>query len=163
MLTRNAAVFTYKLFDVKTVNLISAPLQPGRNEITVDFDYAGQGYAKGSNLTLKVNDKAVANDHLPASPPAIFSINETFDVGIDTGSAPDGYPEGALIGNPYTKGKIVDVRIELRCIQDAPSKGGASNHWRGSLKRPVHRARNIDPIGRSRRTATAEGSLGHLR
>jgi len=48
------------------------------------------------------------------SPPAYYSINETFDVGIDTGSAGGRYPENAEQGYPLKNVKIGGVTIELR-------------------------------------------------
>lgn len=106
--------FTYRIFDLKTVDLKGAPLAPGANKLRVDFDYDGKGYGKGGKLTLSVNGQPVASDTVPASPLAYFSINETFDVGLDTGSAGGKYPAGAPLGYPYADGKIDQVTIELR-------------------------------------------------
>ncbi|MDD3797791.1 MAG: arylsulfatase [Novosphingobium sp.] len=106
--------FTYRMFELKTVDLKGDPLPPGENKLKVDFDYDGKGFAKGGKLTLSVNGQPVASDTLPATPPAMFSINETFDVGIDTGSAAGKYPEGAPLGYPYEDGKIDEVTIDLR-------------------------------------------------
>ncbi|MGH6782317.1 MAG: arylsulfatase, partial [Sphingomonadaceae bacterium] len=107
-------VFTYRLFDIKTVDLVGAPLPAGRNTLRVDFDYDGKGFAKGGKLNLLVNGKPAASDTIPASPPSMFSINETFDVGIDTGSAAGRYPESAPLGYAITGAKIDGVTIELR-------------------------------------------------
>ena len=85
-------VFTYRLFDIKTVDLVGEPLAPGKNVLRVNFDYAGKGFGKGGQLNLLVNDKPVATDSLPATPMAFFSINETFDVGADYGSPVAEYP-----------------------------------------------------------------------
>ena len=106
--------FTYRLFEVKTVDLKGAPLAPGANTLRVDFDYDGKGYARGGKLTLSVNGQPVASDTLPTSPPSMFSINETFDVGIDTGSAAGKYPANAPLGYAFKQGKIDRVTIELR-------------------------------------------------
>ncbi|SNS65724.1 arylsulfatase [Sphingomonas laterariae] len=107
-------VFTYRLFDLKTVNLVGAPLPAGRNALRVDFDYDGKGFAKGGKLSLLVNGAPAASDTIPASPPSMFSINETFDVGLDTGSAAGRYPETAPLGYPIAGAKIDGVTIELR-------------------------------------------------
>lgn len=107
--------FTYRLFDMKTVDLVgSTPLPAGRHVLKVDFDYAGTGYAKGADLKLEVNGQAAGQERLPASPPAFFSISETFDVGVDTGSAAGRYPSDAAIGYPFTGGSIERVDIHLR-------------------------------------------------
>ncbi|WP_198360976.1 arylsulfatase [Sphingomonas sp. KC8] len=107
-------VFTYRLFDIKTVDLVGEPLAPGKNVLRVNFDYAGKGFGKGGQLSLLVNDKQAATDSLPATPMAFFSINETFDVGLDTGSAAGRYPENAPIGYAFTGGTIGRVDVEQR-------------------------------------------------
>ncbi|WP_156495567.1 sulfatase-like hydrolase/transferase, partial [Croceicoccus estronivorus] len=106
--------FTYRLFELKTVNLKGDPLPSGENNLQVDFDYDGEGYGKGGTLSLSVNGKVVANDTLPATPLAMFSIDETFDVGVDTGSPAGKYPEDAPVGYAYKGGQIEKVTIDLR-------------------------------------------------
>lgn len=108
-------VFTYRLFSLKTVELAGADaLSPGAHELQVDFDYDGGGYAKGGLLQLKVDGKVVGEDRLPATPPAFFSIHETFDVGVDTGSYAGHYPQQAAIGYPAPQGLVERVDIRLR-------------------------------------------------
>ncbi len=111
---RRRPTFRYQLFDLKTVELRGTPLAAGAHSLRVDFDYAGGGYAKGGQLRLSVDGKPAADDSLPATPPAFFSINETFDVGLDTGSPAGRYPPSAPIGNPFTGGTIGKVDIDLR-------------------------------------------------
>ncbi len=106
--------FTYRLFEMKTVDLKGAPLKPGAAKLRVDFDYDGKGYAKGGKLTLSVDGQPVASDTLPATPPSMFSIDETFDVGIDTGTPAGKYPAGAPLGYRFENGAIDQVTIELR-------------------------------------------------
>jgi len=107
--------FTYRLFDVKTVDLAgAAPLSPGKHTLEVAFDYDGGGYAKGGNLRFLVDGQPAGQDRLPTSPPAFFSISETFDVGVDTGSPAGKYPANAPVGYPFEGGKIEKVDIDLR-------------------------------------------------
>lgn len=106
-------VFSYIAFEAKKVQLVGPTLADGKHELTVQFDYAGGGYAKGGKLTLLVDGKAAASDTLPATPVAFFSINETFDVGVDTGTAAGNYPKNAAIGYPFTNGHIEQVAIEI--------------------------------------------------
>lgn len=106
--------FTYRVYDIKTVDLKGPPLSVGASKLRVDFDVAeGKGYNRGGKLTLSVDGKPVASDTLPASPP-MYSINETFDVGIDTGSPAGKYPAGSPLGYAFTNGAIDDVTIEQR-------------------------------------------------
>jgi len=106
--------FTYRVFDLKSVTLVGAPLPAGTHALELDFDYAGPGYARGATLKLLVDGTQAAADSVPASPPAFFTIDETFNVGVDMGSPAGHYPDDAGVGYRYTGGRIEDVTIELR-------------------------------------------------
>lgn len=108
-------VATYRLFDLKTVTLRgSAPLAPGRHELLLNFAYDGAGFAKGGALSLAVDGATVGSDRLPASPPALYTIDEGFDVGIDRGSPVGTYPADALLGYAFTGGTIDAVTISAK-------------------------------------------------
>ncbi len=107
-------VFTYRNFEVNTVNLIGQPLPAGANKLEVHFDSSGPGYGKGGKLRLVANGQAAGSDDLPLTSPGAFSINETFDVGLDTGSAAGFYPEDAAPGFRFEGGELKDVTITLR-------------------------------------------------
>ena len=49
-----------------------------------DFKYDGPGFGKGGTGVLKVDDQEVANNTAPHTAPFLLTIDETFDVGIDT-------------------------------------------------------------------------------
>jgi arylsulfatase len=85
--------YVYNLFG-KTVTTIvgSKPLAAGERRIEIRFDYDGGGYGRGAGLRLLVDGKSVAKGRIERSAPAIFSIDETFDVGTDTGSPAGRYP-----------------------------------------------------------------------
>ena len=68
------------------------PLPPGRARIELRFDYDGGGLGKGANLRLLVDGDRVAEGRIEASVPGFFSVDETFDVGTDTGSPAGAYP-----------------------------------------------------------------------
>lgn len=105
--------FTYRLFGLKTVTLRGEPLGPGKHELRFDFNYDGAGFARGGGLVLSVDGKQAAADKVPASPPAIYTIDETFDVGIDRGSPVADYP-ASLPGYGFDGGAIEGVTISLR-------------------------------------------------
>lgn len=108
-------VFEYRLFEVtRQILKAKAPLSPGQHQLYVDFTYDGNGYAKGGLLTFTVDGKTQAKVRLPATPPALFSIDETFDLGIDTGSPAGTYPAAAELGYPLTRGVLKHVTIEVR-------------------------------------------------
>ena len=54
-----------------------------------DFTYDGPGIGKGGSGVLKVDDKEVANKKVPHTIPALMTIDETFDVGMDTRTSVD--------------------------------------------------------------------------
>ena len=62
------------------------PLTPGRHVVRVAFKYAGGGVGKGGTATLLVDEKPVGEVSIPQTLPARFSLDETFDVGADTGT-----------------------------------------------------------------------------
>ncbi|MCB9724384.1 MAG: arylsulfatase [Spirochaetaceae bacterium] len=87
--------YVYNLFG-KTWTTIEgeAPLAPGPAHIELRFDYEGPGWGRGADLRLRVDGKEVARGNLERSVPVFFSIDETFDVGVDTGSPAGHYPPG---------------------------------------------------------------------
>ena len=57
------------------------------------FTAAGRpqpGFGKGGTGTLRVDDKDVAVSRVPHTVPFLFTIDETFDVGVDTRTPVDG-------------------------------------------------------------------------
>jgi arylsulfatase len=54
-----------------------------------DFKYDGPGMAKGGTGVLSVDGKEVARKAIPHTVPAIMTIDETFDVGVDTRTGVD--------------------------------------------------------------------------
>ena len=61
-----------------------AALTPGKHTIVFDFKYDGPGVAKGGTGVLSVDGKEVDSKTMPATVPFIFSLSESFDVGVDT-------------------------------------------------------------------------------
>jgi arylsulfatase A-like enzyme len=64
----------------------SQKLSPGKHTITIDFKYDGGGYGKGANLTLSVDGKEVSKGRTDRTTSLRFSLDETWDVGEDTGT-----------------------------------------------------------------------------
>ena len=62
------------------------PLTPGRHTIRFDFAYDGGGIGKGGTGMLFVDGAMVAEGRIPRTVRARFSLDETFDVGEDTGT-----------------------------------------------------------------------------
>lgn len=61
-------------------------LAPGKHTLTLDFKYDGPGMGKGGTGTLAVDGKQAAQGKIERTIPARFSLDETFDVGRDTGT-----------------------------------------------------------------------------
>ncbi len=52
----------------------------------MEFAYEGGGLAKGGSITLFVDGNKVGEGHVDMTQPLIFSMDETTDVGCETGS-----------------------------------------------------------------------------
>jgi len=59
-------------------------LAPGKHTIVFDFTCDGPGFGKGGTGVLKVDDKEVANKSIPNTIPFLVTLDETFDIGVDT-------------------------------------------------------------------------------
>ncbi|HJZ98739.1 MAG TPA: sulfatase-like hydrolase/transferase, partial [Candidatus Solibacter sp.] len=93
--------FTWNLLDIKRVKWQSPePLTPGKHTIEFDYKYDGLGFATlalnnlsgvglGGTGTLKVDGKVVATHKMEKSIPFVFILDESFDIGSDTGSPID--------------------------------------------------------------------------
>jgi arylsulfatase A-like enzyme len=84
-LLKGKPVFTYNFLDLERFRWEGQQaLTPGKHTIVFDFKYDGPGFGKGGTGVLKVDDKEVANNKAPHTAPFLLTIDETFDVGIDT-------------------------------------------------------------------------------
>jgi len=62
------------------------PLGAGNHIIRVKFEYEGGGIGKAATATLFVDEKQVAQGPIPQTIGVRFSLDETFDIGEDTGT-----------------------------------------------------------------------------
>lgn len=87
-------------------------LAPGKHTIRFEFTYDGGGIGKGGNGKLLVDGKQVAQAHIDRTICCRFSLDETLDVGADTGSAVIPDYENRM---PFAfAGKLEKVTIELQ-------------------------------------------------
>jgi arylsulfatase len=77
-------VFLYNFLDRARFRWEGPALTPGKHTIVFDFAYDGPGFGKGGNGVLKVDDKEVASQKIPFTMPFLMTLDETFDVGMDT-------------------------------------------------------------------------------
>ena len=61
-------------------------LAAGKHTIKFDFAYAGPGFGKGGTGTLTVDGKQVAQGKIEHTIPVRISLDETLDIGEDTGT-----------------------------------------------------------------------------
>jgi arylsulfatase A-like enzyme len=62
------------------------PIAPGNHVVRFAFKYDGGGIGKGATGTLFVDGKQVAQGQIPQTIRNRFSLDETFDIGEDTGT-----------------------------------------------------------------------------
>src|SRR5215813_6891799 len=84
-LLKGKPVFTYNFVDLERFRWEGAQaLTPGKHAITFEFTYDGPGFGKSGTGVLSVDGKGVANKKIPHTIPFVMTIDETFDVGIDS-------------------------------------------------------------------------------
>ncbi len=78
-------VFSYNLLGLHHFRWEGASaLSRGKHTIEFDFTYDGPGMGKGGTGVFKVDGKTVDTVKMPGSIPAILTIDESLDVGMDT-------------------------------------------------------------------------------
>ncbi len=100
-LLKGKPVFLWNLLDLKRVRWEGPQaLVPGKHTLEFDFKYDGLGFAtlafnnmsgigRSGTGVLKVDGKVVATQTLDRTVPLILPIDETFDIGSDTGTPVD--------------------------------------------------------------------------
>ncbi len=85
-LRKGKPVFHYNLAGVQRFTIAcDKKLAPGEHVIVVDFKYDG-GLGKGATVTITVDEKPVAQGRVERTVPFRMSIDETLDIGEDTGT-----------------------------------------------------------------------------
>ena len=80
-------LFHYNLGNVAHFNIAAKDaVSAGKHTIVFDFKYDGGGIGGGGTGTLSVDGKQVVEGRIKATVPGRFSLDETFDVGEDTGT-----------------------------------------------------------------------------
>lgn len=102
--------YTYNLFGIARTTIRGGePLPAGAVTVALDFSYDGGGPGKGATASLEVNGRRVGSGRIERTAPFFFTIDETFDIGVDTGSPVGDYPPY----NDYTGG-IDAIVVRLR-------------------------------------------------
>ncbi len=87
MLEAGKPVFRYNFANIAHYSIAARDaLKPGKHTLVFDFQYDGGGIGKGGTGTLSVDGKQVAKGRIDKTMPLRMSLDETFDVGEDTGT-----------------------------------------------------------------------------
>jgi len=79
--------YCYNFFGLQQYYVESESVLPqGRHQVRVEFTYDGGGPAKGGHVALYLDGKAVGTGRVEQSEPALFSADETCDIGTEHGS-----------------------------------------------------------------------------
>lgn len=101
-------------FDLRTFDIARLALRGdgavggGEHSVEVVFGYDGGGRARGADVALLLDGEQVAAGRIAVTPPALFSLDETFDIGRSTGSAVGPYRSP----HPFTGGRLHRVVVE---------------------------------------------------
>jgi arylsulfatase len=118
--------FDYNFLGLERWSIASAQaLAPGKATIVFDFAYDGGGPGKGGTGTLSVNGKQVAQGRIERTQAAIFSADDTADVGIDL-ATPVVESVGSEKKSRFT-GRIPKLVLEIR---DAGPRAAAEDQGR---------------------------------
>ncbi len=103
--------YCYNLLGLRSTKVVgSTPLSAGRHRVTVVFDYDGGGPGLGADVRLLVDGDDVGSGRLERTVPLVFSLDETCDIGRDSGlPVSDDYtPESSAF-----TGSVDVVRIDV--------------------------------------------------
>ena len=89
-LLKGKPVFTYNFLGLERFRWEGKDaIAPGKHTVLFDFKYDGPGLAKGGTGVLSVDGKKVDSKKIPHTIPAFMTIDESFDVGVDTRTGVD--------------------------------------------------------------------------
>jgi len=104
--------YCYNFFGIEHYIIGSDKAVPaGDHQLRMEFKYDGGGLAKGGDVTLYCDGKAVGKGRVDKTQPMGYSADEACDVGSDSGSPAS--PEYGPTGNRFN-GKIAWVQIDLK-------------------------------------------------
>ena len=110
-------------------------LPPGKHTLRFEFQYDGAGYGKGGTGKLVVDGKTVAEGLIERTIPVRYSLDETMDIGEDTGTP---VVEDYLEQMPFRfNGDLEKVVIEL-------GKSGISSNQKAEREENARRVVAIE-------------------
>ncbi len=100
-------------------------LKPGKHTLMFDFKYDGPGPGKGGTGVFTVDGKELARKKIEHSIPLMMTIDETFDIGVDTRTGVD---DSYKLPFRFT-GTIDNAHFQARAIAVV---GGGTEDFEGS-------------------------------
>jgi arylsulfatase A-like enzyme len=88
----------------------TTPVPEGKHQVRMEFKYDGGGLAKGGDVTLYYDGKAVGKGRVEKTQPMGYSADEACDVGADSGSPAS--PDYGPTGNTFN-GTINWVQLDI--------------------------------------------------
>jgi arylsulfatase len=101
----------YNLFGLQRFKVYGEePLSEGEHQVRFEFAYDGGGLGKGGTTALYVDGTKVGEGQVEATVPMLFSVDETLDIGSDSGTpVTDDLPVDELEFN----GRVRWIEIDL--------------------------------------------------
>ena len=105
------AKFVYNVLGIHEFSTVATePMPEGKHQVRAEFAYDGGGLAKGGNVTLYYDGRAVGSGRVPMTQPMVFSMDETTDIGHDSGTPVS--PDYSVHASKFT-GKIHWVQLDV--------------------------------------------------
>jgi arylsulfatase len=118
-LLKGRPIFLYNLLDLERFRWEGQQaLAAGKHTIVFDFTYDGPGVAKGGTGILKVDDREVASQKIPHTIPFVMTLDETFDIGVDTRTPVDDNDYQVPFAFTGSIGKVTFKLGPLRLTED---------------------------------------------
>jgi arylsulfatase len=87
-LNEGRPTYVYNLLGMKRFRVEGADrVSPGVHQLRMEFAYDGGGLGKGGTATLYLDGESIAEGRVENTIPMLFSIDDTADVGEDSGTA----------------------------------------------------------------------------
>ena len=132
------AKFVYNVLGMQEfVTAATEPLPAGSHQVRAEFAYDGGGLAKGGDVTLYYDGRAVGSGRVDLTQPLIFSADETTDIGDDYGMPVSA--DYAARASSTAASTSSDRRRRRRPLPPDRSRGGRAG-------------RHLPPVGRDAAT-----------
>jgi arylsulfatase A-like enzyme len=113
-LLRGKPVFVWNYLNLERTRWEGETLSPGKHTLIFHFRYQGIGFGKRGVGKLIVDGKEIAKKRMKRTIPFILQWDETFNVGLDTGTPVD--DQDYQVPFEFT-GKILKLTIELKPLR----------------------------------------------